>query len=326
MRKSNFQTTGIAVWGVGQHARKTVLPSIAKCNSLKLIGIGTRNDEVRRQQAGLHHCLAWSSLEEILECPDVDVVYLATPIGLHYDEGLQILKSGRHLWSEKSFTSSLAEAEEIFDVANASDRSLCVVCSPVYHDQFEKVADLIGQGSIGKVLSVTGYFEFPHLSADNIRYDPEIGGSALLDLGFYPIIVPYELAGGEIVSVSAKLEHQSGYDIDTGGEAVFVMGAGLELRAYWGYGRDYRNEMFINGELGSLHVSPAFSKPAGRDMSIGMHVGDKWTQIPVSPENQFVKMLHSFSNSIRDDAERLRQREWAVQTQRLLDHVKSSVE
>ena len=324
MSELKSQATGIAVWGVGLHARKTVLPAIAACNSLKLVGIGTRNAEIRTQQAESYQCLAWSSLDDLLECPDVEVVYLATPIGLHYGEGLQVLGAGRHLWCEKSFTSSLTEADEIFDVANAGDRSLCVVCSPLYHDQFRKIGDLIRQGSIGEVQSVTGVFEFPHLSDDNIRYDPEIGGSALLDLGFYPVIVPYELCGGEIISVSAKLEYQSGYHIDTSGEAIFTMGSEMELRAYWGYGPDYRNEMIINGELGSLHVSPAFSKPAGQDLSIDVHVGEQRTRVPVTSENQFANMLQSYSKAMRDDNERRHQRKWALHTQNLLDRVKSS--
>jgi len=315
------QATGIAVWGIGQHARKTVLPAIAECGSLKLIGIGTRDETVRGQQANLYQCHAWSSLDEILACPEVEVVYLATPIGLHYDEGVRVLNSGRHLWCEKSLTSSLAEAEELYGISKVGDLSLCVVCGPLYHPQFSKIVELIQQGAIGKVQCVTGVFEFPHVSAHKSRYDPETGGSALLDLGFYPVVVLNELADGEVMSVSAKLEREQGYAIDTAGEAVLTTVSGLRLKACWGYGRDYRNEMIIQGERGSLHVSPAFSKPKGRDFSIGLKIDEKQISIAVSPENQFLTMLQSFSNAINNAGERTRQRGWAVQTQRLLDRI-----
>jgi len=313
----------IALWGVGGHARDTVLPAIAACSSLKLVGIGTRNDEVRAQQAELYQCRAWSCLEDILSCSEVEVVFLATPIGLHHHEGLQVLESRRHLWCEKSLTSSLAEAEEIFKIAESTDRSLCVVCGPLYHAQFRKISDLIHQGVVGKIQSVTGFFEFPHMSGDNIRYDPDIGGSALLDLGFYPIVVLNELGSSEIVSSSARLEYERGYRIDTSGEAAFTTESGLHLKSYWGYGRDYRNEITIQGELGSLHVSPAFSKPKERDYSIELKTGKSTIQIPVPPENQFVTMLQSFCETIGQAEERNRQRNWALQTQRLLDRISS---
>jgi len=315
------ETTGIAVWGIGKHAQKTVLPAISQCNSLKLIGLGTRNAEVREQQAALYQCQAWDRLEDILDCPAVDVVFLATPIGLHHRDGLKVLHSGRHLWSEKALTTSLADAENLFETASANDLSFCVVCAPLHHQQYGKIRTMIDQNAIGKIRSLMGTFEFPHMSTNNIRYRADLGGSAILDLGFYPIIVLSALMDDDVTPVSAKFERLDGYSIDTGGDAVLETGCGAEIRACWGYGRQYRNEITITGEHGSLHVSPAFSKPDGQDLSIRLQIDEVTNFVSVSSQNQFVSMLDSFHLTIENREQRQRQRKWALNTQNLIDKV-----
>jgi len=324
MQAEKSHLTGIAVWGIGNHARRNVLPAVRECKSLNLIGIGSRNEGVRREQSGIYDCQAWDSLEDILTCPDVEVVYLATPIGLHHNEGLKVFSAGKHLWCEKSLTSTLEDGVDLHRKSQDKDLALCLVCSPLYHPQYAMLLELLDEDAIGTVQSISARFDFPHMQADNIRYQSELGGSALLDLGFYPIIVATGLAGVESETIFGNLVTESGYQVDTAGNASFETRSGIRVSADWGYGRAYQNEIEIQGSTGSIRVSPAFSKPAGMDISITFKSGDIEKTIDVPGANQFTAMLDAFSRTIKDRTLRSTHRDWALGTQQLLEKVRQA--
>ncbi len=71
---------------------------------------------------------AFTSYEELLADGDVDAVTIATPIGLHYEQGRQALLAGKHIHFNKSMTTTVAEATELIELAR--ERGLLIVASP----------------------------------------------------------------------------------------------------------------------------------------------------------------------------------------------------
>src|SRR5690242_11506502 len=96
----------IAVWGLGGHAFKNVLPALQASSNTKLVGVYTRNNDSARRASAENGCHVWNDPETMLSDARVEAVYLATPIGLHHEHGLAVLKSRKHLICEKSLTHS----------------------------------------------------------------------------------------------------------------------------------------------------------------------------------------------------------------------------
>ncbi|MAH83482.1 MAG: hypothetical protein CBB68_03860 [Rhodospirillaceae bacterium TMED8] len=307
----------IAVHGIGDHARRTILPAIQECNQLHLVGISTRNPQTRISEAQNWNCPAFKDLDQLITRSRPSIVFISTPIAQHYQDGKQVLKSGMHLWSEKAFTNNLGHAEELAKLAEDHDVTLNVSFPPIYHPMFSKMMEIIKNGDIGIIRSITSNFSFPHVDKNHSKYGPS-GGGALLDVGFYPIIMSTKIAGAVARIRGAVVRSQPGYQIDTHGAALLEFASDVLAAVQWGYGTDYTNQITIIGECGSLTATPIFSKPPLRPLDLKLHRQTETKRINTPNFNQFTLMLDSFLKTIHSEKARALSRQTAVDDQRLM--------
>ncbi len=315
---------GVGLWGVGAHARRTVLPALDRTPGIDLVGLTSRNAETAAGQARQWNCRHWISPDDMLADDGVQAVFVATPTGLHFEHGLRVIEAGRHLWSEKALTVTLGETEKLAAAAKQRCVGLCTVCGPLYHSQFQALLDLISSGKIGALKHISAEFGFPHLEPENIRYRDDLGGGALLDVGTYLLALAARLAGETPSDIRCRIETEAGYEVDTSGSASLSFANGIEANLDWGYGRPYRNALTLSGELASAHVSPAFSKPEGRSLDIVVRNADREQTIGVADCDQFVEMLTVFADSLGDVALMDRLRNDSLAQQALIDKTRLS--
>ena len=74
----------IAIWTVGERARRNMLPAISKSESVNLVGMLTRNIDVLNSQSKQYGCYAYNSSDELLQDSSVAAVYISSPNALHY--------------------------------------------------------------------------------------------------------------------------------------------------------------------------------------------------------------------------------------------------
>ena len=321
---SSQRPMSIGVHGVGDHARRTILPAIAASPALRLAGLSTRNGDVLAEQCAAWSCPGWNSLDAMLDEGDLDAVFVATPIGRHFEDGRKVLEAGFHLWSEKAFTRNAQDAEALVSLAAERDLAICVSLAPAYHAVFTRLQGLIRTGEIGAVRAIGAHFGFPHVAPDHSKYDAGNGGSALLDLGYYPVLLPAVLLDAFPRVAGATATTETGYAIDTAGACLLEFPDGIAATAQWGYGRDYVNELTVIGETGALTARPAFSKPAHLAPTLTLRRQNQETAIEIDPGDQFVDMLAEFAEAARDAAAARRMREIALAHQVLLDQVAST--
>ncbi|NQW00104.1 MAG: Gfo/Idh/MocA family oxidoreductase [Rhodospirillales bacterium] len=298
---NNDRPVGVAVWGIGAHAVRSVLPALSASPDVQLIGLCSRNGQTLATQAAAHQCLAWSSPEPMLASPAVDVVYLASPTGLHCSQGQQVLAQGKHLWCEKPLATRMADAELLLGVATARGLSLAVVCGPCYHPHFAAVREQLDSHVLGDLRHIEAGFRFPHLAPDNFRYNPDQGGGALLDVGFYLLSLVDDLIDEELESLECQLVTDSGYQVDTGGRALMAFAGGATAHLVWGYGYAYENHLTVTGSAASLVAEPFFSKPQSREPSVRLTDRQGRSQtIAFDNPNQFVEMVAVFVRGLHD--------------------------
>ena len=177
----------VAVWGLGTHAFKNVLPAVVASGAAKLVGVCSREEASRRRASREFGCAAWPDATAMLADDRVNTVYLATPVGLHFEQGLNVLRSGRHLICEKSLTDS--HVKSIGLVAEARQHRLVLGEAFMYrfHPRLQSIFELVRREEFGAIVTVTSNFFLPSLERPGYRYTASLGGGAFLDAGCYPI-------------------------------------------------------------------------------------------------------------------------------------------
>jgi len=94
---------------------------------------------------------AFESYEELLARGDVDAVSIASPIGLHYQQGKQALEAGKHIHFNKTMTTTVAEADELIGLA--AQKGLKIVASPgeVLRPHLQKMKEMVNDGTLGTI-------------------------------------------------------------------------------------------------------------------------------------------------------------------------------
>jgi dTDP-3,4-didehydro-2,6-dideoxy-alpha-D-glucose 3-reductase len=257
---------GVAVWGLGRHATRRVLPALAGCRSVRIAGICTRNEESGRAAAGRYECEYFASPSLMLGDPRVDVVYVATPTGLHFAHGRLALEAGKHVWCEKPLTHSHATTCELFQIAEKAGLMLACGLMYKYHPQFAAIKRVVSEQLIGDLKVVSIRFGMPNLDVATFRADPDLGGGALLDLGCYPLSIAYQLLDPSPV---LRLAHVATMPscVDSQGWAILQSGDTL-VDSAWGMGRAYQNKLEIWGSKGLLVADRVFTKEDDYDSRV----------------------------------------------------------
>jgi predicted dehydrogenase len=132
--------------------------------------------------------LCFDSYEALVECDQVDVIYVATPHPLHFAHAMLALDHDKPVLVEKAFTMNAAEARELVATARAKSLFLMEAMWTRFLPHVAAVRTLIQGGAIGEIVTVEAdhgqWFEPDPTSR---IFDRELGAGALLDLGVYPV-------------------------------------------------------------------------------------------------------------------------------------------
>ena len=270
----------IGLIGYSTISRKSTIPAIEQCDKVSLGRIGTRD-----KRSGY-------SYQDILES-DADAVYVSLPVGLHYEWGKKVLESGKHLLLEKTFTETLDEAEELFEMSK--DLNLICMESLMYefHPLQSQIHDLLPE--LGNIKSVEAYFGFPHFeNKDDIRYKNTLGGGATLDCLVYPLSFVFSILGYDYYDFESKVVWDDKNNIDESGYIRLQYDTALANISY-GFGHAYRNEITIWGDEAILNVKRVFSRPEVCDEKINIIKNGQIKSYDVQNSNHFVNMLDEFS-------------------------------
>jgi predicted dehydrogenase len=130
----------------------------------------------------------YSSYQELVDDPEVDVVYISTPHPDHCASTLRCLNAGKHVLCEKPFAINAADARTMVETARARGRFLMEAMWTRFRPTMVKVRELIATGAIGEPRFVSATIGWKAEFDPLFRlYNPELGGGALLDGGVYPV-------------------------------------------------------------------------------------------------------------------------------------------
>jgi predicted dehydrogenase len=210
--------------------------------------------------------------EDLLNCDEVDIVYIALPNSLHKGWVLQALKKKKNVLVEKPAVINFAEANEIKDYLNSTNLFFSEAFMYRYHPQINSVINIIKDNTIGNLLSMKSFFGVNILTKKKLYFfnkkkkiDPksrlfnkELGGGCILDLGCYPSSFSL-LIGSLVGNVSkdnlrlhnvVKQIGETEVDIDSSAELLFQ--GGFKSKIFASFKNNLGSGSVIIGEKGTI--------------------------------------------------------------------------
>ena len=185
---------------------------------LTLTSIYSRSHEKGLAFAEKHQApYVYTSLEEMAKKADIDVVYIASPNSLHYEQVKLFMRNGKHVICEKPMFSNRNEFEDAYLTAQNSGVYLFEAVRNIHTPSFKELEKHITK--IGKVRSAvlhsiqysSRYDAFLQGEEPNV-FSPAFSGGALADLGVYPLFLAVALFGSPISSSYFPVKLRNGID------------------------------------------------------------------------------------------------------------------
>ncbi len=266
-----LESVNWGIIGVGDVTEVKSGPALYKIEHSSVAAVMRRDAEKAADYAGRHGIKKWyCDAEELIDDPDVNAVYIATPPDSHARYAIAAMRAGKPVYVEKPMARTYAECEEMLQVSQDTGQPLWVAYYRRALPAFLKARQLIGEGKVGEVSAVRVTLHLPAkerrlvMSEMNWRVFPEIGGAGhFYDLASHQFDY-LDFALGEITqvngiaanlaglypaedTVAASWRHVSGV-VGSGGWS-FIAGRGCET-----------DEIEITGNKGVIRLS-CFEKP-----------------------------------------------------------------
>jgi len=200
---------------------------------------------------------SYGSYQALLDDPDIDAVYIPLPNSLHYEWTIKAAQAGKHILCEKPLALNPTQCLEMEAAARQAGVVLMEAFMYRFHPRMEKVIEQVREDALGPLRMIQSSFTFKLTRPDNIRFQADLGGGALMDVGCYCVNISRTLAGEEPEAVQATaLWTGTGVDDRLAGTLLFAKG--LIAQFDCGLSMSRRESFVAAGANGYYHVPAAF--------------------------------------------------------------------
>ena len=177
---------GIGIVGAGMMAER-MAATLVKMDAVEIRAIASRDGEKARGFAGTYGIpKAYGDYVRLVDDPDVQLVYIATPNSFHHEHCLLCLEHGKHVLCEKPFTMTSAQAREIFALGKKKHLLVAEAMWTRYMPFMHTMRTLLDDGVLGNLVFLEANIGNAVKHRERLR-EPLLGGGALLDLGVYAL-------------------------------------------------------------------------------------------------------------------------------------------
>ena len=167
---------------------------------------------------------AYGSYEEMLQDPEVELVYVATPHSHHYGCMKLALCYGKPVLCEKAFTANAEQAEEILSISEEKKLFVGEAMWTRFLPSRKMIDEVVSSGEIGQVHMITANLGYDIRMVERLR-NPALAGGALLDVGIYPLTFIRMITSSKITSIDTScVKLETGVDAQNTVTFVFEDG------------------------------------------------------------------------------------------------------
>jgi predicted dehydrogenase len=225
----------------------------------QLVAVGAR-DKVRANEFAKQYMIekAYSSYQEVIDDPNVDVIYNPLPNNAHGPWNLRALAAGKHVLSEKPSASNAAEAKEVAAAVSKSGKVFMEGFHYYYHPVFQRLLAIIKSGEIGEVIKVESALLIPMPDKNDLRLKFDLAGGSIMDVGCYALhsqrMISQLITGGEPTVVSTEANAPDG-KVDTKLNVQLKYPNGVAALAKGDFESPaFEAPLTVTGSKGSVHL------------------------------------------------------------------------
>jgi len=254
--------------GVGDVTERKSGPGFQQAERSELVAVMRRNGDLAADYARRHNVPRWyDDADELINDPDVDAVYVATPPDSHREYVVRVAQAGKPVYVEKPMARTAVECEDMISACDKAGVGLFVAYYRRAMPRFATAKELLFGGRIGEPRSVSIRNERPGPLDDGgrggWRVDPEIsGGGHFVDLGSHILDLLDWLLGPVTRTAGVATNRGGRYRAEDLVTGTFSFGSGVQGVGVWNYDSfQHTDQVEIVGSEGALGFSCFSEEP-----------------------------------------------------------------
>ena len=254
----------LGIIGCAEIAHRRFMPAVQDVSGIEPVAVSEEYAPDKLKEFTADYPMdAMDSHAALIAREDIDCVYIPQPPALHFKWARAALQAGKHVLIEKPSTTCYADSKALVDLAREKGLALHENYMFQYHAQIEAVQNLLSEGVIGDLRLFRADFGFPLRAQNDFRYNPALGGGALLDAGGYPVRLAAKLLGDTARVTAAHMQYLPGFEVDMAGSVTVENEEGLVFQIGYGMDCGYRCALECWGSKGRLMTGRIFTAPPG---------------------------------------------------------------
>ena len=294
-------------WGVigaGGIADRRTIPGMMLADNAELIAVMEINEEFAESlRAKWNAKRAYTSDVELLADPEIDAVYIASPVFLHAKQAMAAADAGKHILIEKPLAMTSEEGQKVIDYCHSKGVQIAAGLMMRFGSYVQVMKQKIAEGKIGRVVS--GYSQFtcwyPDMPGNWRQSKKNGGGGAMMDMGVHCIDLMQYITGSKVRQVAAFHDTLSfQYEVEDSSMVLLRLENGAQCVVQSNFNipdaaAKWRVEIF--GDQGRLVGENVIGDQGAYDAQQDTQnvTGEK---IDVEFGNMYTREIESFGNSI----------------------------
>lgn len=196
-------------WGIigaGGIADRRTIPGMKLSEKAELVAVMEVNMELAEKLRAKYSAKrAYDNVDDLLKDPEVEAVYIASPVVYHKEQAIKAARAKKHILIEKPVALTSKEAEEVAAVCKEEGVKIAVGLMMRYHSYHRKMKEIIASGKLGNIVSCRAQFTcwYPDIPGAWRQKKSTSGGGALMDMGMHCIDLIQYVTGSKAKKVVA---------------------------------------------------------------------------------------------------------------------------
>jgi predicted dehydrogenase len=329
---------GWGVIGAGGIADRRTLPGLMLAANARLVAVmevDAANAERLRGKHGASR--AYSDAASLVAYPEVDSVYIASPVSCHKEQALVAIAAGKHVLVEKPVALTVVDGVEVMRAARAKGVLAASGFVMRFHGYHRRMRDLVAEGRIGQVVSARAQLTcwYPEIPGAWRQKQSESGGGAIMDLAVHCVDLLHFVLGSPIDRVAALSGTRTfAYEVEDSGTMLLrtQSGAFCTVESYFNIPDSAARCRFeVYGTGGSMLAEGTIGQVEGgrldvvvADGSLAYDPGQARVEVrPIEVElaagNLYAKEIEAFGEAVLGHASLEAGLEEAIAVQRVIE-------
>src|SRR5215468_7534514 len=202
---------GWAIVGLGSLSIHQILPAFAQCERSKVVALVSGHPDKAAKLAARYgvsskNIYNYQNYDSIKDNPEVDIIYIVLPNGMHCEYTVRGLQAGKHVLTEKPMANTPAECQQMIDAGRKASRKLMVAYRCRYEPYNREAIRIARSQELGPTQMILADAGFPIGDPTQWRLNKQLaGGGSMMDIGIYALNASRYLTGEEPTEVNAMI-------------------------------------------------------------------------------------------------------------------------